>query len=254
MTVRVASQLLLWAVVASIPARGFAVRPFVTDDARVVGNRLAQLETWVLVDREVVEHTALAAIGPTPWIELTAGFVHGGIHSKAPRAYSITGPVIQAKGLLSPVEDNGWPGLAVAAGVLPPVGTGEFVPAGWGGFGYGALSQSIADEALLLHLNLGFVVADGGRAVDGAATGGLGAQARLLGALHAVGEVYFGDPYDPSFRVPASQLGFRYIFSDEVQVDGTFGSTLREREGLSGHRQTEQWLTLGIRIVSQPLW
>jgi hypothetical protein len=71
------------AALAPRPAR--AIRPFVTDDARVVGGKLLQLETWVLVDRLVLEHNALVAVGPTDWLELTAGLLHSGIHSGADR-------------------------------------------------------------------------------------------------------------------------------------------------------------------------
>ncbi|QEK50772.1 hypothetical protein FYC62_03125 [Pedobacter aquae] len=35
------------------------VRPFITDDARVVGERLAQLETWVRFDKEAGQHWIL---------------------------------------------------------------------------------------------------------------------------------------------------------------------------------------------------
>jgi hypothetical protein len=50
------------------------------------------------------------------------------------------------------------------------------------------------------------------------------------------------------------QVGFRYIFNDQVQIDGTFGSTLTAVEGADGHAQTEQWGTLGIRLVTPELW
>lgn len=37
------------------------VRPFITDDARVVGNRLAQLESWYRQDKETLQQWFLAA-------------------------------------------------------------------------------------------------------------------------------------------------------------------------------------------------
>ena len=48
------------------------VRPFITDDARVVGERLAQLETWIRVDKEAGQHWILGAYGPNKKLELTA--------------------------------------------------------------------------------------------------------------------------------------------------------------------------------------
>ncbi|MFN3385220.1 MAG: hypothetical protein ACK42Y_01370 [Candidatus Thermochlorobacter sp.] len=37
------------------------VRPFITDDARVVGDRLAQLESWYRQDKESLQQWFLAA-------------------------------------------------------------------------------------------------------------------------------------------------------------------------------------------------
>jgi len=53
------------------------VRPFITDDARVVGNRLAQLESWYRQDKETIQQWFLLAYGPTEWLELTLGGVVG---------------------------------------------------------------------------------------------------------------------------------------------------------------------------------
>jgi hypothetical protein len=75
-----------------------------------------------------------------------------------------------------------------------------------------------------------------------------------VAGLHGIGEVYYGDPYDPRFSHPATQVGFRYIFNEHVQLDGTFGSTLRAAVAADGHVQIEQWGTLGLRLVSPELW
>lgn len=244
-----------------------AIRPFVTDDARVVGDKLAQLETWLVLDRLVLEHNALGAIGPTHWFELTLGVTHGGVHSGPNGGYSIAGPMVQGKVLLLPARNNSWPGVAIAAGVVPPLGWGAFVPPGWSGFAYLALTESLWNEWLLLHANVGIAIdgggstssmtGEGGAAAVGVGvlvTAGLGVQARIYAGLHGVAEVYYGDPYDPRASFPATQVGFRYIFSDRVQIDGTFGSTLAAVESSDGRVQTEQWGTLGIRLVTPELW
>ena len=247
------------------PDSAQAIRPFVTDDARVVGRKLAQLEMWALVDRLVIEHNALAAVGPTDWLELTAGLIQGGVHTGGERGYSVTGPVLQAKALLLPASNNRWPGIAIAGGALAPWGHGPFVPPGWSGFGYVALTESLWDEWLLVHTNLGLAMGDDGDGVSTPGseerervrrviTGGLGVQARIIAGLHGMGEIYYGDPYDARFSHPAMQLGFRYIFSEHVQADGTFGSTLRAAASPDGHVRTEQWGTLGLRLVSSELW
>lgn len=235
-----------------------AIRPFVTDDARVVGHRLAQLETWLVLDDWVLEHNALAAIGPTDWLELTLGVIHGGVHAGPDRGYSITGPFLQVKALLIPARDNGTPGLALSAGALPALGYGPFTRPGWSGFAYAALTESLHDEALLLHANVGVALGDDGPGAVGRVrtlwTAGFGGQARVVRGLHAVAEIYHGDPFDPQTSFPAMQVGFRYIFNDNVQIDGTFGRTLARVPEPDGHARTQRWGTFGLRWVTPELW
>lgn len=231
------------------PAR--AIRPFVTDDARVVGEKLAQLETWALINRRLAEHNVLVAIGPTDYLELTLGFTQGS-HLKGPaQGYSITGPLAQAKALLFSAKDQGRPGLALSAGMFPAVGTGSFVRGGHTGFLFLALTESLLQERVLIHANLG-VTFEGTR--QALVTTGIGAQAHLVGDVYGVAEVHYGDPYDPHANFPAMQAGFRYILSERVQFDGTFGSTLTKVTRNIGHTQTEQWATIGLRLVTPELW
>ena len=127
------------------------------------------------------------------------------------------------------------------------------------------MTESLWDEGLLVHANLGYVVGDEGDSVSSVGTlgsghvrslvtGGVGCQVRIVGGFHGMGEVYYGDPYDPRFSHPAAQAGFRYIFNQHVQMDGTFGSTLRPAVAADGHVQVERWGTLGLRLVSPELW
>jgi len=102
-----------------------AVRPFITDDARVVGRRQAQMETWARGDRHAFQHWALTSYGPIEPLELTIGTVHGVTYDEG-REYSIAGPLMQAKYLLRRPEAGSWPGVAVSAGAFAPVGNGAF--------------------------------------------------------------------------------------------------------------------------------
>ncbi|MCU0869855.1 MAG: hypothetical protein MUF30_09685, partial [Burkholderiales bacterium] len=99
---------------------------------------------------------------------------------------------------------------------------------------------------LLLHFNLGRSIERTEERGRTTTTFGAGFQWRAIGALHVVGEVYRGDPYDAAFDARAVQFGFRHIFSDTVQVDGTVG-----RSDASG---ASPWFTLGLRVVSGKLW
>ncbi len=53
------------------------VRPFITDDARVVGGHLAQLESWCRIDEASGQQWFMLAYGPSDHLELTAGGVLG---------------------------------------------------------------------------------------------------------------------------------------------------------------------------------
>ncbi len=223
-----------------------AIRPFVTDDARVVGARLGQVESWLVLDRQESSHNTLFAIGPTNWLEITSGFTHGGGYRSAEREYGVTGGLLQMKALIRETKSNNWPGVAFAAGVVPPFGSGSVTPDAVGVFGYTALSQSFFNEDLLLHVNLGVTTIKEEMKWKQTLTAGFGFQARVKGNFHAVGEVYHGDPYDPKMRALATQVGFRHIFSHHFQLDGTFGSTFE--------RDSQQWVSVGVRIVSHELW
>ncbi|MEZ0313055.1 MAG: hypothetical protein ACAI38_14870 [Myxococcota bacterium] len=241
-------SVLLLCAACWLPAKALAIRPFVTDDARVVGARLAQLETWVRYDVQSLEHNILAAFGPTDWLELSGGLVHGAVIEGDGAGYTIKGPLLQGKVLAMPAVDNGHPGLAFAGGALFPWGRGEFREPGWGAFAYAAATQSLEAEAILIHVNLGVTTGDDLEEVN--VTAGIGSQIKVLGGMHGVFEIFYGDPYAPGFALWATQVGFRYIFNASIQCDGTFGSTFTEVEG----GETEQWGTLGLRIVSPELW
>ena len=235
------ARLSLLLLCASAPT--FAVRPFITDDARVVGRRQAQLETWVRGDRAAFQHWALTSYGPIEPLELTIGTVHGATYEHG-RLYSIAGPLLQAKYLLRRPKTGSWPGIAVSAGAFAPVGSGAFKPHGWDSFAYAALTQSLMeDDRVLIHGNAGFVNSSiGGQK----STWGVGSQVRLRGGFHVVSEVFSGDPYAESSGI-AFQAGFRHFISEYIQIDATIGS------GTSGQPRLPVWGTVGIRLVTAPL-
>ena len=229
------------AVFTFISNQAWAIRPFITDDARVVGARLIQLETWVQIDNRSFAHWILPAFGPTPWLELSAGGLHGTIGT--PLAYSAVGPLLQGKALLRETHDGRLPGLALVLGALIAQGTGLFRPATTNGFGYLASTASFRGEAILLHTNLGLGYGDRSFIV----TAGLGSQVAVIGGLKAVAEIVRGDAYSRATD-GALQGGMRFIFSDSVQIDATMGS------GIWGDEKRPLWATIGLRLVSGHVW
>ncbi len=220
------------------------VRPFITDDARVVGNRLAQLESWFRGDEEASQQWALVAYGPTPNLELTFGGV-GGVAKGANKQFAFTYalPLLQGKYLIREYAPNAPPGVAVVLGTFLPFGSGFFVPPGYGTFGFLTVSQCLLEgEIILIHGNLGanYLNIDGKNQTI--VTWGLGTQIKVYGGFHFVGEIFSGDPYIPGTG-EAVQVGFRHFFSDYVQIDGTVG------KGLGGRVLLPLWFSAGVRIV-----
>lgn len=207
----------------------------------MVGARVVQLETWVQVDNRSFAHWILPAFGPTPWLELSMGGLHGTIGT--PRTYSAAGPLLQGKVLLLQTHDGGPPGLAFVLGTIAAQGTGLFRPATTNGFGYLASTASFRGEAILLHANVGLGYGDRSFIV----TAGLGSQVGVIGGLKAVAEIVRGDAYSRATD-GALQGGMRFIFSDSVQIDTTMGA------GIWGDEKRPLWATVGLRLVSGQLW
>jgi hypothetical protein len=207
------------------------VRPFITDDARVVGKELAQLETWVRLDKESGQHWILGAYGPNSHLEITAGGVYGyqiDHHSKSNFSYAL--PLIQAKVLFKEYKPNQSPGVGVVIGTFLPAGYGAFKPAGYGTFGYLMVSQSFGEgDKLLLHANVG------------------GNYLHINGDDKLINTWGFGtqiNPYIPGTGT-AFQGGYRYFISDMVQIDTTVG------KGIAGATIMPFWFSAGIRIVTR---
>lgn len=229
-----------------IPARPvFAVRPFVTDDARVVGEHQGQIETSVRYSKDEFSNLTLGAFGPTARSEVTVGFVDGfPLDPESNRSFSITGPLVQFKYLLWEARPNSYPGLALATGASPPWGKGDFRPHEWSGFVYAAMTESLFDkERVLIHANIG--ISTSSEVTVG--TWGIGSQIRLIGGLHAVMEIFCNDPYAGKSG-GAYQVGFRHIVSDSIQIDLTGGS------GLFGSEQMNSFVGMGFRFVTGKLW
>lgn len=233
-------------VLLASPTQARAVRPFITDDARVVGGGYLQLESWVLVDAHATEHWITFGFGPVGPLELTAGFVWGGQYEGPEAGPAVQGPLLQAKVLAHETRPDRFPGVAVVLGTLAPTGAGAFAGERWTSFAYLAVSQSFFGDDLLFHLNVGLSVESHTDAPP-QPLAGFGFQARVIGPLALLGEIVLGDALAPEVTGGAMQVGYRLLFSEEVQLDGTFGYGLWGESG-------EWWVTSGIRLVMPRLY
>jgi hypothetical protein len=234
------------------------VRPFITDDARVVGAGLAQIESWTRVDRETSQLWMLGAVGPNAWLELTAGGVLGverdAVAAKDPSPGRLTYalPLLQAKALVRGYEAGQGPGLAVVGGTFLPGGRGFLQLPGYGTFGFAILSQALtsawepterAPDPPLLHANVGVNRLWIGDAPDETvATWGIGTQFHVRAGAHVVAELFSGDPYVPGSGT-AWQAGVRQFLSERLQLDATVG------RGVAGDNPLPVWWSAGVRWV-----
>ncbi|MBA4394567.1 MAG: hypothetical protein C0407_13530, partial [Desulfobacca sp.] len=195
--IRYAVQVINILVILITASPVLAVRPFVTDDARVLGADFFLLETSVRRDPKRFQNMNLMAFGPTDKIELTIGFVDGfPLEGDNSGAFSIAGPLGQFKYLFTEGTANGYPGVAVVVGANTPYGSSNFSNPSWTTFAYLAFTESLGNhEQILIHANLGINYAKPETEWRYAVTWGLGTQIRLFGGLHYVGEIFHGDPY-----------------------------------------------------------
>lgn len=222
------------------------VRPFITDDARVVGKRLAQMEAWFRLDKEAGQQWVMAAYGPSEQLEISLGGVFGyENHGNGKLGFSYALPLIQGKYLVRGYAHGKGPGLGFVLGSFLPGGTGSFRQPGFGTFGFTTITQCFGErEDVLIHLNTGlnYLHIDGSNSF--LSTWGLGTQIRTLGGFHLVGEIFSGDPYVPGSGL-SWQAGFRHFFSDLFQIDMTIG------KGISGSNPLPLWGSAGVRIVTE---
>jgi hypothetical protein len=218
------------------------VRPFITDDSRVVGKELFQIESWTRLDRDNFQWWALAAYGPTEWLEVTTGGVFGwDIHPEQGFAYAL--PLVQAKILFKEYAPGKMPGIGAVVGSFLPYGQGSFKPPGYGTFGFLTVSQCFGDgEKVLIHANTGFNYLHIAGENEWLHTWGFGTQIKTYKGFHLVAEIFSGDPYVPGSGT-SWQAGFRHFISDEIQLDGTIG------KGIAGDEILPLWGSVGIRLV-----
>jgi hypothetical protein len=135
-----------------------------------------------------------------------------------------------------------------SAGWYLPEARASIEAPGWSGFSYLAATQAlIKEDDLLFHANIG-VSAISAPGIDPARlTWGVGAQVETVFDFHLIAEIFSGDPYAAATG-GAYQAGFRIIFNDHLQLDGTWG------EGIWGDTRAPLWFSTGIRVVSHTLF
>jgi hypothetical protein len=231
-------------IIASPPA--FAVRPFITDDARIAAPREFQIESSIRVDKERFQNLNVLSFGVMDKLEGSFNFIDGFmLEDETKYRLSIAGPGFQLKYLFTDGKTSSFPGIALVAGLTPPwgAGSGPFSPSSWSNYTYLAVTKYFFPdfEALNLHANIGFnnSYEDG---IKTTLSWGVGIQSHLFNKLYLCTEVFSGDPYAIT---PGAlfQIGLRYFLAPNMQLDVSTG------KGLYGDPMIGNYVGFGFRVV-----
>jgi hypothetical protein len=236
----------------------YAVRPFITDDARVTPAHTFLTETSLRFDEHRLQNLTLFALGFSDKLEGTIGFTDGILlkdEDGGSYQFSVAGPLLQLKYLFNEQKgQHGIPAFAVAAGVNPPWGIGSknFAPPSWSEFCFLLMSKAFSShpEHLNLHVNLGVTNTHHPyeSTMKQEVTWGIGLQYHLFrDRIYGVTEIVSGDPYGVSSGA-VYQIGLRFFISDRMQLDTSYGA------GMWGDPIPAWFLGFGFRFFTQPLW
>ena len=215
------------------PENALAVRPFVTDDARIVYKGQLETEsytgmTMVKGDKPAVEARSLQGVAITDRFELIAGGFGFTYQDNQARPLDM---LIQPKYVLHR-SFGAIPSISVAAASLFPLSGNR---QHWDGYAMAHVSWFLFtpetstdpyDNDLAIHLNLGMK----SRYDAGPATyrsklywaAGFEVVTPVTREVRFLGEVFSGDPFSFEQEFPAFQTGFRWYKSPTVQMDVVF--------------------------------
>jgi len=248
-------KLSILALMASLvvpTGRSLAVRPFVTDDARIVDFGQLEIETWFEYARPPGERlyaqNIMAGVTITDWLELIVG---GGFGWDREGRFSVGNPAIQPKFLVWEAGENGVPGLALSSGVSLPQGSGAMFEDALSGYAMVLTTVRLFDDWLMLHGNLGATYArHAGEAFHGRPYWGIGFD---LGLFHPqwryIAECYAGDPLHATKPSWAAQTGIRWLAGDYLNFDITCGLQPHLDDRSVHTRRSEWWVQFGVRIL-----
>jgi len=224
-----------------------AVRPFITDDARIASPKEFQIESSLRVDQERFQNLNVFSFGIIKNLEGSFNFIDGFmLEDETKGKVSIAGPGFQLKYLFADGKTSNFPATALVVGASPPYGLGSetFANPSWSSYTYLAVTKFFFKdlETLNLHINIGINNSYEEGGVKSSLSWGVGIQSHLIHKLYFCAELFQGDPYAIT---PGAlyQVGFRYFISDNMQMDIATG------KGIYGDPMLGQYFSCGIRFV-----
>lgn len=230
--VRCALVLLASLAVYFCPEDALAVRPFVTDDARIVYKGQLETESYAGLtlthrDKPTIEARFLQGMAVTDRLEIIAGGF--GFTYQDNQAHPLD-MLIQPKYVVYR-SFGAIPSISVAAASLFPLSGNRqqwnsyaMAHASWFLFTPDG-STDPYDNGLALHINLGTKSQyDAGPATYRSKLYWAGAfeVITFTREIRFLGEVFSGDPFTYEEKFPAFQTGFRWYKTPEVQMDLVF--------------------------------
>jgi hypothetical protein len=240
-------------LVIFFPFKAFAVRPFVTDDARIVSRGQFEIEAWPEINVVGSEQTyALQFMGGysfTEWFELIAGTGAG--YDREEKIGTFGNPLISPKFLFYPTQlDSLIPGIALNIGTTINWGRGSLYDESQSTFGFLISTWRFHDDWVNIHTNFGTRNSRINKKNYGRPYWGVGFDLGIIEKdYRIIFETYAGDPFEAIAPDIAFQWGVRWIKSDYVNLDLTFG-TQKEAETFSKTTdRREYWAQVGIRLL-----
>jgi len=238
-----------------ISINAHAVRPFVTDDARIIDYGQLELESWLETTRADGRYSPapgfnfIGGISVNDWLQFLAG---SGIGLDSNGDTTVSNPMLMGKVLLKAAELDGTPGYAISAGTTFNRGRGEGLYDDGRVFSLvGMTTYRLLDDALNIHLNLGSRTdSPKGAKSKSRVFWGAGIDAEAFSEeTRVVAEVFAGDPLELNAPKVAMQTGLRWIYSDYTQLDVMFGlqPELNERNKRNG--DYEKTVQIGLRFL-----
>ncbi|MFZ5605977.1 MAG: hypothetical protein ACOY4A_01940 [Pseudomonadota bacterium] len=203
--------------------------PMVVDDAGIVAPGRCQLESWVRQARPGTEIWALPACNPGDDLELTVG----GAALATREARTERDVLVQAKTMLQPLDGGGW-GIALALGGVRHADAGTI-----DAYAYVPATRAFAGEALLVHVNLGWLREGASRRDH--LSWGVGSEWRLGKRTSLLAETFGQDAGRPSWQAGVRQ----WLLPERLQLDATCGNRLGGGAG-------QRWVAIGLRWLPKP--
>jgi hypothetical protein len=267
----VAPRPIVWLIVGTVGVaimlmaeNAAAVRPFITDDARIVYKGQLETESYAgLVldhrDKPAFEIRSLQGMSVTDRLEIIAGGFGLNYQDRQARPLDM---VFQPKYVINR-SFGAIPSVSAAAAILFPLSGNRqqwnsysMVHVSWFLFTPQTVTDPY-DNGLAIHVNLGaksqYDAGLGGRYTSKVYWAAGFEVITLTRNVRYLGEIFNGDPFTFEEEFPAFQTGFRWYKTPSVQMDfvlrGVRNGAEEARPGEDVQRHWSYTVQVGLRVL-----